>query len=441
MAERGSSFLEGFSGHWRRSLAETEEAIKGYTVILDTNVLLDMYRMDHSARSDFFRVMEAVRGRLWIPRQVAKEFHKNRISALSSYIRNTQESVEEVWKASKNFKESLQKFANARSLRGERKKAFLEPLGRRIAEIAQKVEENLDSFDLTLEKVIDSDPVLEKLSSILDGCVGEGISEDEEGKVIQEAKRRVEQKIPPGYKDSGKEDQGVGDFIIWYEVLRYAEKTKKPILFVSNDAKEDWFYVKAGISIGPRPELVQEVYRRAGVDYQQILLPTFLARADSALDIRVSQNTIDQANSTVAQDVSSRAVDLLRRRAIARERNDLYMHMLETLRNEIEETKRNIDLACSRMSEAQDKIHYERAYLESGELSQTAVQMSRDRMKRLEMQVFHLQGEIGALEGELRHRLSDLEEIQRSVKQCHAEMASVDVELRSIGARSKDAGE
>ncbi len=52
--------------------------------IFDTNVLLDLYRYSADSRSDFFDVLEhnEIRGRLWLPHQVAYEFQKNRLNVI-----------------------------------------------------------------------------------------------------------------------------------------------------------------------------------------------------------------------------------------------------------------------------------------------------------------------------------------------------------------------
>lgn len=58
-----------------------------------------------------------------------------------------------------------------------------------------------------------------------------------------EGEKRYKNKIPPGFKDA-KNKTGVriySDLIIWKETLRFAKKYKKNIIFVTDDAKVDWW--------------------------------------------------------------------------------------------------------------------------------------------------------------------------------------------------------
>lgn len=61
-----------------------------------------------------------------------------------------------------------------------------------------------------------------------------------------------------------KKDKGnkaiYGDLIIWKEIINYASAEKKPIIFVTDDRKEDWWRIENGETIGPREELIQEFF-------------------------------------------------------------------------------------------------------------------------------------------------------------------------------------
>lgn len=63
--------------------------------------------------------------------------------------------------------------------------------------------------------------------------------------IVREGRFRYENSIPPGYKD-GENDKKIGfqvygDLIVWKEILRYAKKEKKPVLFICDDMKEDLY--------------------------------------------------------------------------------------------------------------------------------------------------------------------------------------------------------
>jgi len=46
-------------------------------------------------------------------------------------------------------------------------------------------------------------------------------------KVARDLERRKIHHIPPGYKDAGKEDKGIGDLLIWHTILKIGKRHKK----------------------------------------------------------------------------------------------------------------------------------------------------------------------------------------------------------------------
>lgn len=77
-----------------------------------------------------------------------------------------------------------------------------------------------------------------------------------------EHRNRFAQKIPPGYKDEGKDDQGIGDFLIWLTILELGSTRKTSLIFVTGEEKADWWHRSEQQQLYPRFELVDE-YRRA----------------------------------------------------------------------------------------------------------------------------------------------------------------------------------
>jgi hypothetical protein len=101
--------------------------------------------------------------------------------------------------------------------------------------------------------------------------------EFDKDKTEKELTRRYKHKIPPGYKDEGKLDAGIGDLLIWYTILKVAETKNKDVIFVSGDEKTDWFYQSVSQSLYPRFELVAEFERETkGRSFHIVKLSEFL---------------------------------------------------------------------------------------------------------------------------------------------------------------------
>jgi 5-methylcytosine-specific restriction endonuclease McrA len=76
--------------------------------------------------------------------------------------------------------------------------------------------------------------------------------------IKKEFDERIKFNLPPGYKDKAKEDGGLGDFIIWKDIIKIGEDYKSNIIFVTGDEKADWFHQSMSNKIYPRYELVHE---------------------------------------------------------------------------------------------------------------------------------------------------------------------------------------
>jgi hypothetical protein len=118
------------------------------------------------------------------------------------------------------------------------------------------------------EKLKASDDYRERITQLFQSRVGTPYKKDQLLDIYHQADKRFELQIPPGWKDKGKKTYGkYGDVILWFQLLEYARAYNKPILFITDDVKSDWF-LSAQENNGkprPRPELVQEMYVEAGV--------------------------------------------------------------------------------------------------------------------------------------------------------------------------------
>lgn len=76
---------------------------------------------------------------------------------------------------------------------------------------------------------------------------------------------RYSLKIPPGYMDrSEKKDlpyKQYGDLILWLQLIDESKRVSKPIIFITDDTKKDWWSQDKGT---PRPELIQEFFIETG---------------------------------------------------------------------------------------------------------------------------------------------------------------------------------
>ena len=131
----------------------------------------------------------------------------------------------------------------------ELKNSFKKDLNKSVNEFIKKLEEqNKKDFSVS------EDPILEEIISLFNANMGDDFVEKE--KILEEAERRIKDKIPPGYKDNDKDrNNKYGDYFLWKQILEYGSKIKKPVIFITSERKSDWWEIVSGKTIGLLPEL------------------------------------------------------------------------------------------------------------------------------------------------------------------------------------------
>ena len=220
-----------------------EEAI----LTVDTNVLLDLYRFHPETTRQILNGLESFKGRVWLSHQVASEFFKNRNKVILDAEKNLIAGEEKITSLSKEVESTLNKALDTlldglSSNRTISKKLIdnlkngLKGKTHEIAELSDDIIKNFTSEETT-KVTPQKDDILLKIIEIFDKNLGDSFGGDQE-KLITTAKERYKNKIPPGYKDENKEDNTYGDFFLWEQILRYAEKKKNLLYWLHRNKKK-----------------------------------------------------------------------------------------------------------------------------------------------------------------------------------------------------------
>src|SRR5205823_2954818 len=99
-----------------------------------------------------------------------------------------------------------------------------------------------------------SDPLHERLTQLLEGKVGPATPPEKLSDIYKEGDKRYKVEIPPGFKDQNPKEKPFpknhGDYVIWCQIIEFAKAKKKPIIFITDDEKEDWWRLHNGRTIG-----------------------------------------------------------------------------------------------------------------------------------------------------------------------------------------------
>lgn len=255
-----------FIGHFKRSAGEIDDIWKTANFVFDANVLLNLYRYSNDTRDDFLNFFDTVKGRIWQPEQVGYEFLNNRPRVISEQSKAYAAAIKSVEDLSNSFSE-------------ERAHPFISHQVKTAYDNAAKaIKDEMKKNQAAQDKLLTEDDILDKISVLFEGKVGAAYSADQMSTAFKDGEARYAQKTPPGYMDEKKfkepkndfeKRSNFGDWILWRQLMDFANASKKPVILVTNDTKEDWWLEKSGKTLGPRPELIAEFFAETG---QHILI-------------------------------------------------------------------------------------------------------------------------------------------------------------------------
>ncbi|WP_437308977.1 PIN-like domain-containing protein [Sorangium sp. So ce388] len=221
-------------------------------VVLDTNVLLVPFGVSKQSLDQLRKTYKALadQGRLVVPAHTAREFAKNRTSKLAELYQFLYRRKGLVPIAPRNYP----------LLEGSKDY-------QRVLEVEGKINALAKDYNDAIEKALANiaawrwnDPVSDMYAEVFaKGVIHEVNISPEELSIDWE--RRVHHKVPPGYKDGGKDQNAGGDLIVWHTILDIGRTRQKSVLFVSGETKPDWWHRVEGRPLYPRYELVDEFRR------------------------------------------------------------------------------------------------------------------------------------------------------------------------------------
>lgn len=275
------------------------------TFVPDTNILLHLIRHSANVRAQLMAVFERKKEALWIPYQVGAEFQRRRLDvqqqALDAYDRLTEELKASVNQARNKLNQYRAHPVIDIDCELAALDTYLADFEKRIAAARSKhpTEELAASFT--------------RVTELFDGHVGPKPTEERLATIRKEGEERYAKKIPPGFEDA-KKDTGdkFGDLIIWKEMIEKAKTDERPIIFVTDDGKSDWWYIHHGKKVGPHPDLVEEFLAATGQQFHIYELPQFLrysAETGSAIQPEAVQKIAETmvADTQAASDESAAA--------------------------------------------------------------------------------------------------------------------------------------
>lgn len=241
--------------------------------VLDTNALLLPYYASSQNLEQIKSILVLLvkKGRLFIPGQVAREFATNRPERIKEIFQTLNQQLNTI----KEFKQVQYPLLSDIPEYNE-----LVAIEREFNATISGLRENYKKkLNAVLKRIKDwtwNDPISTIYKELFTKEVILDLAFDKE-QIRRELQKRYLHKIPPGYKDQSKPDDGIGDLLIWYTILELGKTKNKHVVFVSGEEKSDWLYKSEGQTLYPRFELSNEfMAASAGCSFHLIRYSEFL---------------------------------------------------------------------------------------------------------------------------------------------------------------------
>ena len=420
-------------------------------VVLDANALLNLYRYTETTAEEFLKTLRSIQDRLWLPYQAGLEFHTRRLDVIDQQIQAYEVIANAMDTAKKTIASEANRFKrHPRIDVGELLAQYEDAMSKVVA----SHEAARDAYKNSASTSPHVDPVLDAVTELFAGRVGDSFTAEELAAIYQEGQARYEKSIPPGFKDARKPEPGrYGDLVIWREMLRKGALDKLPMIFVTDDRKEDWWWEFLGKTVGPRVELVEEYAAVSGARIHFYTPEQFLRYATNNIAAAVSKESIGEVGAVSQQETdNSRArsadedrLELLFRERWALEREVEHRrryrseatfgrHDLKQLREQFAAVTAELEDVDKRIARSRQML---RAAEEPSQLQDAHYELTKQQEKRLRLvaQLEELLPELDNRKHENRARAVLSENTSRELHVLRAQLRALEEEI--VGAREE----
>ncbi|GEL48894.1 hypothetical protein CHO01_40100 [Cellulomonas hominis] len=270
--------------------ADAEDLFETADIVLDANVVLNLYRMSAATRDAWFEVLEGVRERLVMPHHVAVEITRNAERGRKE-LPDAYDSLRGKLDAVRQHPGAT--FTGARHLQAERIAKLKAIVEKHLEPMLTEIDAAREQDEAILAK--DRDVVMSRLDRIFEGRV---LDEPEPSSIRRRVARfdqyRGPNRVPPGWRDHGKDvpQDAAGDYLIWAEMLERARRTGRRFIVVTDDLKADWWVRDNGMR--PQPAMVAESIRATGHPHAQVTSQDFLTIAQKSLALDENEAAVEE---------------------------------------------------------------------------------------------------------------------------------------------------
>ena len=214
--------------------------------------------------------------------------------SIADAYRQSQKRLE---KCSKSALEELNSLREELQNLKNRTGVEIDPRIETVEKVFSEIQSEISHSKEHHRRSLDDEPLEDKIVELFAENYGQPLDDSRLTNIRKQAKERLQRGIPPGTSKDNKKKKSDpdGDLIGWFQTIEHADDKRLPIILVTNDS--DWFLSSSGKTVGPHPELLQEMYDKAGVSGYIYKTAQFAKYAREYLNAQVSEETIVEAES------------------------------------------------------------------------------------------------------------------------------------------------
>lgn len=296
----------------------------GYIIVLDTNVLLNVYRYSPQFSDFALNVLKTVKDSVLLPQTVLLEYNKHRMQAFATMKNRITNASENAMQVVENASKKLSGMCDQLdSLQIPEIDLLRNKVDEVITDLKTEVQDFFDErcgLGLTAHSWGNTD----LLNSLVEEIVSNGqvmmpVTQEDIYFWCEEGQKRYREETPPGFMDAKNKDgvRKYSDLILWKEILRFAKSENKDVIFVTDDVKRDWWERKPDNERVFHQKLITE-FNRTGHHlkgltstefYSFVALGYQIVKPD-AVDVALNMTDTDYCRD-IADEVFDRIVDYL----------------------------------------------------------------------------------------------------------------------------------
>lgn len=289
-----------FLGYYRPTDSEFTILWDNCIFSFDANVLLNLYRYSTSTCDELLNILDKISDRLWLPFQVGQEYQENRLEVIQKQ-RNAYGDIQ---------KYIVQTQGNIESYFGNYiKHPFLKvkSIVDKINSLFSGIIKELKDQEVGHPDLIAYDTLRDRITMLFNGKLGGAYTLERLKNIYEEGEKRYEKRIPPGFSDSERKkgENKYGDLVLWFQLIEKAKEEQKPFIFITDETKEDWWWIFRGRTIGPRPELIKEFYSKTNQNIYIYSSDQFMEYVRQYLQKDVEETAISEVRELRKTDFSA----------------------------------------------------------------------------------------------------------------------------------------